>query len=207
MVELRKRKIRTQSPAPEKRKKTASTAVNRSRQTAKTNDDTSHGNLSSKGLPQVGDTISLDGFGGELEKNDGGKVTLRSLLDESKSGVVLFTYPRASTPGCTKQACLFRDNHDHLTSTGFSIYGLSTDSPKANTTFQTKQSLPYPLLCDVHATLIAAIGMKKLPKGTTRGVFAIDKNGKVLLSKAGGPDATVEAVQKLVDGVLNGNDL
>lgn len=93
---------------------------------------------------------------------------------------------------------MFRDNYTHLSSTGLSIYGLSGDSPKANTTFKTKQKLPYPLLCDREATLIAAIGLKKKPKGTLRGVFAVDKNGKVLLCEAGGPDATVDAVQKIV---------
>lgn len=98
----------------------------------------------------------------------------------------------------TKQVCLFRDNYTHLTSTGLSIYGLSADSTKANTTFKTKQNLSYTLLCNSSATLIGAIGFKKAPKGTTRGVFAVDKNGKVLLRQAGGPDATVDAVQKLV---------
>ena len=98
----------------------------------------------------------------------------------------------------TKQVCLFRDNYTHLTSTGLSIYGLSADSTKANTTFKTKQNLSYPLLCNPSATLIGAIGFKKAPKGTTRGVFAVDKKGKVLLCQAGGPDATVDAVQKLV---------
>ncbi|KAJ5238671.1 hypothetical protein N7468_003290, partial [Penicillium chermesinum] len=136
--------------------------------------------------PQVDDLLDLERFGGEIETNDGQKTSLRSLLEESNAGVVIFTYPRASTPGCTKQACLFRDNHKLLTSTGLAIYGLSADSPKANTTFLTKQNLPYPLLCDPAFTLIGAIGFKKAPKGTTRGVFAVDKKGKVLLREAGG---------------------
>lgn len=72
-----------------------------------------------------------------------------------------------------------------MTATGLSIYGLSTDSPKSNTTFKTKQNLPYSLLCDPAATLIAAIGMKKAPKGTTRGVFVVSKDGKVLAAEAG----------------------
>ena len=93
---------------------------------------------------------------------------------------------------------MFRNNYEHLTSTGLSIYGLSADSPKANTTFKSKQNLPYPLLCDPGTTLIAAIGFKKAPKGTTRGIFSVDKEGKVLIRQAGGPDATVEAVQELV---------
>lgn len=52
------------------------------------------------GKPKVGDVVDLDGFGGEIETNDGDKTTLKKLVDESKSGVVLFTYPKASTPGC-----------------------------------------------------------------------------------------------------------
>lgn len=98
----------------------------------------------------------------------------------------------------TKQACLFRDNFVHLSSTGLSIYGLSGDSPKANTTFKTKQNLPYELLCNPSYGLIGAIGLKKAPKGTIRGVFAVDKSGKVLIREQGGPDATVDAVQKIV---------
>ena len=93
---------------------------------------------------------------------------------------------------------MFRDAYAPLTATGLAIYGLSTDSPKSNTTFKTKQNLPYPLLCDPKATLISAIGMKKPPKGTTRGVVVIDKEGKVLAAEAGGPAATVEVVRKLV---------
>jgi peroxiredoxin Q/BCP len=98
----------------------------------------------------------------------------------------------------TTQACLFRDSYAPLTATGFSIYGLSTDSPKANTTFKEKQKLPYSLLCDPQATLTAAIGMKKPPKSTTRGVLVVDKSGKVLAAEPGGPAATVEVVKKLV---------
>ena len=100
----------------------------------------------------------------------------------------------------TTQACLFRDEFTPLTATGFSIYGLSTDSPKSNTTFKTKQNLPYTLLCDPSATLIGAIGMKKAPKGTARGVFVVNKEGTVLAVEAGGPGATVEVVRKLVKG-------
>lgn len=102
----------------------------------------------------------------------------------------------------TKQACLFRDSYDDIKSAGLAVYGLSTDSPKANTTFKQKQNLSYPLLCDSNASLTGAIGFKKAPKGTTRGVFCIDKKGKVLLRQAGGPDATVEAVKELISKKL-----
>jgi len=85
-----------------------------------------------------------------------------------------------------------------LTATGFAIYGLSNDSPKSNTTFKEKKELPYPLICDQSATLIAAIGLKKSPSGTTRGVFVVDKSGKILVAEPGSPAGTVEAIKKLI---------
>ncbi|KAJ9658110.1 thioredoxin peroxidase dot5 [Coniosporium apollinis] len=153
----------------------------------------------SGGVPAAGATIDLEGFGGEVETNDGAKTTLKQLVEQSKAGVVLFTYPKASTPGCTTQVCLFRDAYIPLTATGLAIYGLSTDTPKANTTFKTKQNLPYPLLCDPKAVLIKAIGMHKPPKSTKRGVFVVAKDGKVLAAEGGGPAATVEVVKKVVE--------
>ncbi|KAG9229249.1 putative peroxiredoxin [Amylocarpus encephaloides] len=147
-----------------------------------------------------GVAIDLEGFGGEIETHDGVKTTLKKLVDESKGGVVLFTYPKASTPGCTKQACQFRDEYVPLTATGFSIFGLSIDSPKANTNFKEKQKLSYTLLCDPGLTLISAIGLKKSPDKTNRGVFVVDKSGKILAAGAGSPSGTVEVVQRLVAG-------
>ncbi|KAI0474378.1 thioredoxin-like protein [Xylaria cf. heliscus] len=206
-VELRKRKAPAPAPAPEppaKKQSKVSKAAAKAKTTvkaaaAKPAAKPAEVNGSPKsGKPIVGDTISLEGFGSEVETNDGAKTTLKALVDESKAGVVLFTYPKASTPGCTNQVCLFRDSYTDLTKDGLLIYGLSTDSPKANTTFKTKQNLPYPLLCDPSATLIEAIGLKKTPKGTTRGVFVVDKTGKVLLAEPGSPAGTVDAVKKLI---------
>lgn len=101
-------------------------------------------------------------------------------------------------PGTT-QACLFRDSYTLLTVTGFSIFGLSPDSPKSNTLFKEKQKLPYTLLCDPSQTLILAIGMNMPPQSTARGVFVVDKGGKVLAAETGGPAATVEVVKRLVE--------
>lgn len=145
----------------------------------------------------VGETINLEGFGGEVETHDGVKTTLKKLVDESTAGVVLFTYPKASTPGCTTQACSFRDAHADFTGTGFTVYGLSKDTPKANTTFKEKQKLPYHLLCDPNSTLIAAIGLKKAPASTQRGVFVIEKSGKVLAAEGGSPTGTLEVAKKV----------
>ncbi|EEH49265.2 thioredoxin peroxidase DOT5 [Paracoccidioides brasiliensis Pb18] len=209
MVELRKRKALTEPSKPvetniraKKIKKTpiesditASTASAPTRELTKT--ETTAETPSLRKVPKVGDTINLDEIGVNISTHDGTPTTLKSLIEQSTSGVVLFTYPRASTLGCTTQACLFRDRYDNLTSTGLSIFGLSTDSPKANANFKSKQNLPYPLLCDPTASLIDALGLKKVPKGTVRGVFVVSKKGKVLLLEPGGPAATVDAVQKL----------
>ncbi|KAJ8121392.1 hypothetical protein ONZ43_g2143 [Nemania bipapillata] len=214
-VELRKRKAPAPAPAPEPpaKKQSKAAKVSKVAKVAKVAKAATKVKASVKGpvakpaetngspkpgKPVVGGVISLDGFGGEVETNDGAKTTLKALVDESTAGVVLFTYPKASTPGCTNQVCLFRDSYTDLTKEGLLIYGLSTDSPKANTTFKTKQNLPYPLLCDPNATLIGAIGLKKTPKGTTRGVFVVDKTGKILLAEPGSPAGTVDAVKKLI---------
>jgi len=202
--ELRKRKAPAAEPAtapPSKKKGPVAKAVAKVKQVVTGSPKATKTNgASSTSKISVGHIITLEGFGGDIETNDGEKTTLKTLVDESKGGVVLFTYPKASTPGCTTQACLFRDQYTDLSATGFSIYGLSKDSPKANTTFKEKQNLPYPLLCDPNASLISAIGLKKGPAGTTRGVFVVDKSGKVLAAEGGSPVETVEVVKKLVSG-------
>ncbi|KAF2235180.1 AhpC-TSA-domain-containing protein [Viridothelium virens] len=229
MVELRKRKPKEEAPAPPPKKKSGPKPKAPKEDTSKA--DVSKEDVASAvqeaaaisapngaaagakkgttatGAPKVGDSIDLEDFGGEIETHDGEKTSLKQLVADSKSGVVIFTYPKASTPGCTTQACLFRDSYDPLTSTtGLTLYGLSTDSPKSNTNFRTKQSLPYTLLCDPAASLIAALGFKKAPKGTVRGVVVIEKvagqegQGKVLAAEAGGPAATVEVVRNAVMG-------
>ena len=115
--ELRKRKAVETAPAPEPKKQNPVTkAINNAKAKVKNaaeakarNDKVaaeakgSNGTAApaAAGKAEVGTTISdLEGFGGEVETNDGEKTTLKKLLDSSKSGVVLFTYPKASTPGC-----------------------------------------------------------------------------------------------------------
>lgn len=206
MVELRKRPAPPPPPPPAKKKAPAKPKAKKdepktveAQEAEAAPQATEPVAASSKGgSPQVGETVTLEGFGGEVETNDGEKATLAKLVSASKAGVVLFTYPKASTPGCTKQARLFRESYEPLTATGLSIFGLSRDSPKANTSWKTKEELPYPLLSDPSGTIIGAIGFHKAPKNTMRGVFVVDKNGKVLAAEAGGPDATVNAVKKLV---------
>ncbi|KAL8953802.1 MAG: hypothetical protein Q9222_000367 [Ikaeria aurantiellina] len=206
MVELRKRREAPSDVVQPPLKKTTSSAGKTSAKANSISDASKSTPPSSNGSAKsakhaIGDTIDLDDFGGQIETHEGDKTTLKQLVDASKTGVVLFTYPKASTPGCTTQACLFRDEYSTLTATGYSIFGLSNDSPKSNTTFRTKQGLPFTLLCDPNATLIDAIGMKKGPKGTVRGVFIVSKAGIIEAVEPGGPAATVDVVRKLVQSV------
>lgn len=106
---LRKRKAPAAPPAPPPAKKKAAQAkpATKAKETVKkvaekVTAKAAKPNGASKAAapPAKGDTIDLDDFGGEVETNDGNKTTLKALVDESKSGVVLFTYPKASTPGC-----------------------------------------------------------------------------------------------------------
>ncbi|ETI21837.1 hypothetical protein G647_05906 [Cladophialophora carrionii CBS 160.54] len=159
-----------------------------------------NGTAKGSGKLEVGETIDLEGFGGTVQTHDGSSVTVKELIEKSGAGVVLFTYPKASTPGCTNQACFFRDNYAPITGASLAVYGLSTDSPKANTTFATKQKLPYPLLCDPNATLTSAIGMKKPGPGksTARGVVIIDRQGVLRLWEQAGPEKTVKAVLEYI---------
>jgi thioredoxin-dependent peroxiredoxin len=102
MVELRKRKAPEPAPAPPAKKKSnpIKAAVNKAKTAVgKKSSATTNGTTSASKVT-VGDTITLEGFGGEIETNDGEKTTLQKLVEESKSGVVIFTYPKASTPGC-----------------------------------------------------------------------------------------------------------
>ncbi|KAB8670406.1 hypothetical protein FH972_026319 [Carpinus fangiana] len=213
MVELRKRPSTTNvAPPPAKRsnakkaepKVNASTTAKPEKKAAIVEESTvkaEETKAESKAV-KSGDTIKPDGFGGKFSLTDGTEeATLKTLLEKSKTGVIIFTYPKASTPGCTKQACLFRDSYTDLTASGYDIYGMSRDSVKANTNFKQKQNLQYTMICDESGDLIKALGFHKAPKSTTRGVTVIGKDGKVHVLMAGGPDATVDAVRPIVKDV------
>lgn len=216
-VELRKRKAPPPPPPPPKKRATKAAA--KVKETVKgavkpkeakptpapKTNVTAAPAPASKVKVAVGETIDLATFGGEVTLHDGTATTLASLVAKSESGVVLFTYPAASTPGCTTQACLFRDAYEPLTAGGLAIYGLSRDTPAKNTTFKEKQKLPYPLLCDPKGTLIAAINLVKAPNKTQRGVFVVSKKGEVLLAEPGSPAGTHQAVKKLVESIIATN--
>lgn len=99
MVQLRKRKAAAEPAAPPPPKKPNSVRSVKSTTSSKKGESSNNGSAPANKV-STGDSLNLEGFGGEVETNEGEKVTLKKLVDESKTGVVLFTYPKASTPGC-----------------------------------------------------------------------------------------------------------
>jgi len=115
-----------------------------------------------------------------LKNEKGEDVDVAELAAEK--GVVFFLIPKADTPGCTTQACGFRDIHPDFTSVDYEVYCLSADSPTAQTKWQTKKELPYPLLSDPKRVLITALGAGEGGK-TKRSHFVFEKGGKLLDKK------------------------
>ncbi|MDJ0336200.1 thioredoxin-dependent thiol peroxidase [Salinibacterium sp. G-O1] len=111
-----------------------------------------------------------------------------SLADFSGQKVILYFYPEAMTPGCTTEACDFRDSLNSLKSAGFSVIGLSRDKPEKLATFTHEGNLNFPLLSDPDLTVhnaYAVWGEKKLYGKTVTGVlrstFVIDEQGSITL--------------------------
>jgi peroxiredoxin Q/BCP len=100
--------------------------------------------------------------------------------------VVLYFYPRADTPGCTVEACAFRDTYKQMQKTGAVLLGISPDTPKAQKKFQDKFSLPFSLLADADKRVAKAFGVLqeknmygKKVMGIARTTFVIGPDGKI----------------------------
>jgi peroxiredoxin Q/BCP len=107
-----------------------------------------------------------------------------SLSDYKGKKLVLFFYPKASTPGCTAEACDLSDNYERFQKQGYDILGVSADSQKRQANFKNKYNFPYPLLADEDKSVIEAYGvwgpkkfMGKEYDGIHRTTFVIDENG------------------------------
>ncbi|MEO7297667.1 MAG: thioredoxin-dependent thiol peroxidase [Verrucomicrobiota bacterium] len=113
----------------------------------------------------------------------GGKI---SLADFSGQNVVLYFYPKDDTPGCTKQACSFRDNFTELKKRGVVVLGVSTDLVKSHDKFREKFQLPFSLLSDDDRKIVQAYGvwgektfMGRKYMGTHRVTFLIGGDGRI----------------------------
>ncbi|MFE2961194.1 thioredoxin-dependent thiol peroxidase [Nocardia tengchongensis] len=109
-----------------------------------------------------------------------------SLSDYRGRKVIVYFYPAASTPGCTKQACDFRDNLAELEGAGIDVVGISPDKPAKLAKFRDTEQLTFPLLSDPEKETLSAYGAfgekmmyGKKVTGVIRSTFLIDENGKI----------------------------
>lgn len=110
-----------------------------------------------------------------------------SLSDFKGKKVVLYFYPKDNTPGCTKEACSFRDVYDDILEAGAVVIGISKDSINSHQKFRNKNNLPFYLLSDPDNSIIEAYGAWKEKKmygktflGIVRSTFIIDENGIII---------------------------
>ena len=113
----------------------------------------------------------------------GGKISLADYLGKN---VILYFYPRDDTPGCTKEACAFRDEFAEFKKKGAVVFGVSTDSVKSHDKFVEKFKLPFTLLADEDKKIVEAYGvwgeksfMGRKYLGTNRVTFLIGADGKI----------------------------
>jgi thioredoxin-dependent peroxiredoxin len=118
-----------------------------------------------------------------LQDENGQEVSLKDLRGKT---VVLYFYPRADTPGCTIEACEFRDGYKKIQKTGAVLLGISPDTPKAQKKFQEKFQLPFPLLADADKKVAIAFAVLKEKNmygkkvmGVARTTFIIGPDGKI----------------------------
>lgn len=111
---------------------------------------------------------------------NGNTVSLADFLDKK---LILYFYPKDDTPGCTAEACSFRDNYQSLLNQGFNVVGVSTDDEKSHKKFESKYQLPFPLIADTDKSISESYGVwveknmyGKTYMGTARTTFLIDKN-------------------------------
>ncbi|MDA7555815.1 peroxiredoxin [Euryarchaeota archaeon] len=122
----------------------------------------------------------------EAELTNGDKIILSNILSSGQK-VILYFYPKDSTPGCTVQACDFRDNFSKLQSAGFRVLGVSKDSSKSHQKFIDTHELPFELIVDSDTELHQLYGVwrekmnyGKTYMGVSRSTFVIDIDSKLI---------------------------
>jgi thioredoxin-dependent peroxiredoxin len=115
-----------------------------------------------------------------------------TLSEHRGTRVILYFYPKAMTPGCTTQACDFRDNLSSLSAAGFAVVGISPDKPESLARFREKEHLTFPLASDPDRKVLEAYGAfgskpmyGKLVQGVIRSTVVVDADGKVELAQYG----------------------
>ncbi|UNX54884.1 peroxiredoxin [Georgenia sp. TF02-10] len=129
-----------------------------------------------------------------LPTADGAQVTLAELRQSAGRGVVVYFYPKAATPGCTTEACDFRDNLASLRSAGYAVLGVSPDPVADNAAFADAEELGFPLASDVDHAVADAYGVWGPRTVQGRSVTGVRRSTFVV-----GPDGTLRLAQYGVD--------
>jgi peroxiredoxin Q/BCP len=104
---------------------------------------------------------------------------VRALAEFKGRAVVLYFYPRDATPGCTREACAFRDAWSKLEKTGAQVLGVSTDDVASHARFASEHQLPFPILADPEKKILRAYGVDSTLGLSSRVTFVIDRAGVV----------------------------
>ena len=129
-----------------------------------------------------------------------------SLAQFKGKKVILYFYPKDNTPGCTAEACDFRDNYQGLKAKGIEVLGVSIDDEKSHQKFITKYDLPFTLIADTDKAIVEAYGVwaeksmyGKKYMGTNRTTFIIDEQGNIahIISKVDTKAATAQVLALL----------
>lgn len=132
-----------------------------------------------------------------LPSQDGRIVKLSDFVD--KNVVVLYFYPKDFTPGCTTEACAFRDSFEEFKDLGAQVIGVSSDSVESHKRFAQKHNLPFLLLSDIDHKVREAYGATKLAGLPSRTTFVIDKKGVIrMVFESSSAKEHIEEAKKVV---------
>ncbi len=112
-----------------------------------------------------------------VNDDEGNNVTLDAIKGKT---TVIYFYPKDDTPGCTKEACNFRDDLEKFKTCGVPIYGVSVDSLESHKKFKKKYNLDFPLLSDNEKKLVEELGIKSIIGNAKRVTFVLDADGKII---------------------------
>jgi len=137
----------------------------------------------------------------KAKDQDGNEITLGQFAGKK---VVLYFYPKDDTPGCTAEACDFRDNYQGLLAKGIAVLGVSVDDEKSHQKFVKKHSLPFTLLADTDKKIVEDYGVwgeknmyGKIYMGTNRTTFIIDEEGTIahIITKVDTKNSTAQVLE------------
>jgi thioredoxin-dependent peroxiredoxin len=134
---------------------------------------------------------------------NGNEISLSDFLGKE---VILYFYPKDDTPGCTAEACSFRDNYQSLLSQGFQVIGVSTDDERSHQKFISKYNLPFPLISDTDQKIVNTYGVwieknmyGRKYMGIARKTFIIDKEGMIrkIIAKVDTKNSSAQVMEAL----------